>query len=225
MSADFVLSAILALLSLSILTGCGGGGANSSPPAAQTPPPAPTLTHYSAVDLPPLPNTSASQAQGLNAAGDVVGYSVMNGHATAVLWKNGGPTDLGTPDSFANAVNSSDQIAGYFTSSSGTPHAALWITQGFLDLGTLPGMDSSVATGINDSGTVVGVSFQFQNSANQQGFTWTASGGMQPIFGSLTCGAQKLIGDLQRAEKHRFFPIRARSSTGVFPVPIPTPIR
>jgi uncharacterized membrane protein len=47
-------------------------------------------------------------------------------------------------------------------------------------------MDSSVATGINDSGTVVGVSFQLQNSANQQGFTWTSSAGMQPIPGAIT---------------------------------------
>ena len=59
-----------------------------------------------------------------------------------------GPTDLGVPDSFANAVNSTDQIAGYFTSTSGTPHAALWTAQGFLDLGILPGMDSSVASGM-----------------------------------------------------------------------------
>jgi probable HAF family extracellular repeat protein len=64
---------------------------------------------------------------------------------------------FGIPNSWANAVNSSDQIAGSYTSGSGTPHAALWIPQGFLDLGTLPGMDSSDATGINDSGVVVGV--------------------------------------------------------------------
>jgi uncharacterized membrane protein len=186
MSAAFVRSASLALLSLSILTGCGGSGISSTPPVAQTPTPAPTLTYYLVVDLPPLPRASASQAQGLNSAGDVVGYSVMNGHANAVIWKNGGPTDLGIPDSFANAVNSSDQVGGYYTSSSGTPHAALWRAQGFLDLGTLPGMDSSIATGINESGTVVGVSYQFQNSANQQGFMWTASTGMQPIPGSLS---------------------------------------
>ena len=94
MRADFARSAILALLSLSILTSCGGGDATSSPPAAQTPPPAPTLTHYTVVDLPALPGASASQAQGLNAAGDVVGYSVLNGHATAVLWEKRRP-DLG----------------------------------------------------------------------------------------------------------------------------------
>jgi uncharacterized membrane protein len=47
-------------------------------------------------------------------------------------------------------------------------------------------MDSSIATGINESGTVVGVSYQFQNGANQQGFMWTASTGMQPIPGSLS---------------------------------------
>jgi uncharacterized membrane protein len=127
MSAAFVSPANLVLLSLSILSGCGGGGVSSTPPPAQTPPPAPTLTHYTLVDLAALPGASASQAQGLNSAGDVVGYSVFNGHATAVLWKNGGPTDLGIPDSFANAVNSSDQVAGYYTSGSGTPHSALSI--------------------------------------------------------------------------------------------------
>jgi uncharacterized membrane protein len=186
MSSAFVRPANLVLLSLSILTGCGRSPIYSTPPTAQTPPPAPTVTRYTVVDLPPLSGALASQAQGLNSVGDVVGYSVMNGHANAVVWKNGGPTDLGTPDSFGNAVNSSDQIAGYYTSASGIPHAALWILQGFLDLGTLPGFDSSVAPGINESGVVVGVSFQFQNSANQQGFTWTSTAGMQPIPGSIT---------------------------------------
>ncbi len=113
MNAAAVRPATLAQLSLSILAGCGGGGISSTPPTAQTPPPAPTLTHYAVIDLPPLPGATASQAQGLNSAGDVVGYSVVNGHATAVLWENGGPTDLGIPNSFANAVNSADQVAGY----------------------------------------------------------------------------------------------------------------
>lgn len=191
MRAAFLRPANLVLLSLSILSGCGGGGVSSGPPTPQTPPPTPTLTHYTVVDLPPLPGASASQTQGLNSAGDVVGYSVLNGHASAVLWKSGTPIDLGIPDSFANAVNASDQIAGYFSSSSGTPHAALWTNQGFMDLGTLPGMDSSVATGINDSGVVVRVSFQLQNSAGQQGFMWTSAAGMQPIPGALTALAIK----------------------------------
>ena len=129
-SAAFLRPAYLVLLSLSILAGCGGG-VSSAPPTAQTPPPVPTVTHYIVVDLPPLPGGSASQAQGLNSAGDVAGYSVLNGHASAVLWKNGAPIDLGIPDSFANGVNATDQVAGYYTSGSGTPHAALWIAQGF----------------------------------------------------------------------------------------------
>jgi hypothetical protein len=107
MSAAFVLPANLVLLSLSILAGCGGGGTFPAPQIAQTPPPVPVLTHYTVTDLPPLPGGSASQAQGLKSAGDAAGYSVTNGHANAVVWKNAVPTDLGTPDSFANAVNSS----------------------------------------------------------------------------------------------------------------------
>jgi hypothetical protein len=52
-------------------------------------------------------------------------------------------------------------------------------------------MNSSVATGIDESGTVVGVSFEFQNSANQQGFMWTSSTGMQLIPRAITALAIK----------------------------------
>jgi hypothetical protein len=73
MSAAFVRPANLTLLLLSILAGCGGGTTSASPEPAQGPPPSPQVTHYEVIDLPPLPGGSASQAQGLNAAGDVVG--------------------------------------------------------------------------------------------------------------------------------------------------------
>ena len=181
MNAAFALPANLVLLSLFILVGCGGGAISTTQPPVQGPP-LTSVRHYTVLDLPPLPGGGAAQAQGLNAVGDVVGYSVTDGHADAVIWKGGVPQDLVTPDSFAMAVNSSDLIAGYALSGS-TPHAFLW-QNGAQDLGTLPGFDSSIATGINDSGVVVGISFSFQNPSNQQGFTWTAADGMQPIPGA-----------------------------------------
>jgi probable HAF family extracellular repeat protein len=183
MNAAFVCPANLVLLSLFILAGCGGGAISTTQPPVQGPPPTPSVRHYTVLDLPPLPGAGAAQAQGLNSVGDVVGYSVgSDGHAHAVIWKSGVPQDLGTADSFAMAVNASDQVAGYALSGS-TPHAFLW-QSGANDLGTLPGFDSSISTGINDAGTIVGVSFSYQNPASQQGFSWTAASGMQPILGA-----------------------------------------
>ena len=48
-------------------------------------------------------------------------------------------------------------------------------------IGTLPGYDSSIATGVDKDGTVVGVAFELANTNHEQGFTWTVKNGMQPI--------------------------------------------
>ena len=167
----------------------------SSPPV-QGPPPSPHVTHYTIIDLPPLPGGTASQAQGLNTAGDVVGYSVADSRAHAVIGKDGVTEDLGILDSFASGVNASDQVVGYFYPGS-TPHALLWSEQdGPIDLGTLPGFDSSIATGINDAGLVVGMSFMQSDPNTQQGFEWTAAGGMQPLPGAVSALAVNRSGQV-----------------------------
>jgi hypothetical protein len=48
----------------------------------------------------------------------------------------------------------------------------------------LSGFDSTLATGINDSGEVVGVAFVSANTSNQAGFKWTRQTGMRGIAGS-----------------------------------------
>jgi probable HAF family extracellular repeat protein len=67
-------------------------------------------------------------------------------------------TDLGSlggGSSFATAINSSGQIAGYSSTKSGNNHAFLYSGGTMLDLGSLGGIESR-GLGINDSGQVVG---------------------------------------------------------------------
>lgn len=117
----------------------------------------------------------AGAAFGLNANGDVAGAAVGQ-NATAItplLWPSGKaanqlPILPGYPQSEAVAVNDSGLAAGAAFSinfSAGlkdpnaTGHAVLFNTDGTVtDLGVLSGDISSFATGINNSGSVVGFS-------------------------------------------------------------------
>jgi probable HAF family extracellular repeat protein len=63
-------------------------------------------------------------------------------------------------------------------------------------LGTLPGFDSSIATGINDSEQVVGVSYSQQNPEHQAGFIWTAQTGMQVIEGAASASGINSLVDI-----------------------------
>jgi hypothetical protein len=51
------------------------------------------------------------------------------------------------------------------------------------DLGSLAGYDSSIATGINNSGTVVGVAYNSADTSQQVGFQWTQATGMRTVPG------------------------------------------
>jgi probable HAF family extracellular repeat protein len=105
----------------------------------------------------------SSAATGINASGQVVGYSESsNGDFHAFLYSNGQMTDLGVlpggTSSFATGINASGQVVGYSESSNGDNHAFLYSNGQMTDLGTLTGAKNSVAHGINASGQVVGVS-------------------------------------------------------------------
>jgi len=108
-----------------------------------------------------------SYAYAVNDAGQVVGVSDstetdVNGNQLqhAFLWQNGGMTDLGTlggTTSRAYAINASGQIVGDSTTTDDAEqHAFLWQSGTMLDLGTLPGGYYSSASGINNSGQIVG---------------------------------------------------------------------
>ena len=119
-----------------------------------------TVTYLSALG-------SHSRALGINNRGQVVGYSsTKSGKQHAVLWKNGVIRDLGTlvggHNSQAESINKDGKVVGWSDTSSGSKHAVLWQNRQITDLGTLGG-NATLATDINNRGTVVGYSFTVNN--------------------------------------------------------------
>ena len=79
----------------------------------------------------------------------------------AVIWNDGGMTDLGTlggDSSYALGVNDNGQVVGYsFLADNSTRHAFIWsASAGMTDLGTLPGGAWSEAQKINNAGDIAG---------------------------------------------------------------------
>ena len=175
------------------LTAKGAGGTQKATAMVTVTTPPPVPKHYLIVDLVPIPGANNAQANAIS-GGHAAGYSAVNGVIHATLWENGSVEDLGV--GVAYAVNNLDEATGYVSEGNGIFHASLWSHDGTVsDLLTLNGFDSSLASGINDSGTIVGVSFSSQNLGNQAGFRWTASTGMQAIDGAATATSVSRNGD------------------------------
>src|SRR2546423_552114 len=117
-------------------------------------------------DIGSLVEGGFSEAYGINAAGQVVGWSASSaGGYHAFVWdRAGGMQDLGSlmgPDghSVAYAINSSGHVVGVSQTSPGGPdHAFVWDSStGMHDLGTLTGNSAtSLALAINSAGQIVG---------------------------------------------------------------------
>lgn len=117
--------------------------------------------------------STRDQANAINGGGSAAGYS-FNGTSTtvgtrqAVVWSPSGTATAlsylpGAPvgNSFSNAfgINTAGDVVGYSTNSAGHTDAVLWTPGGGVqDLGTLVTGEASYATGINDFGTIVGMS-------------------------------------------------------------------
>jgi probable HAF family extracellular repeat protein len=120
------------------------------------------------------PFFSTSGATGINASGQVVGYSTYTSSTPAAhgfLYSGGAMTDLGT--FMPSGINDSGLLVGSSTNTSGVSHAFLYSGGAMTDLGTLGGTNS-YASGINASGQVIGqadttsgAQHAFRTAANQ----------------------------------------------------------
>ena len=120
---------------------------------------------YSIRDLGTLGGTQ-SAAFDINEQGLVAGEAFTAGDATAyaVMWDEGGITNLGTLDggaySRAYGINSSGQVVGYSDvtyNNQQVQRAFIWDGNNISDLGTLGGRYGEAAS-INDSSAIVGFS-------------------------------------------------------------------
>jgi probable HAF family extracellular repeat protein len=145
----------------------------------------------SAQDLGTLGTGYYSEAWGVNAFGQVVGWSYTNGGSglTGVHgFLYGGNTnklvDL-TPNSdtgYALDINDAGQVTGYKTAVGGY-HAFRWQAGTFLDLGVLPGFAHSFGSAINAFGQVAGNSTSASGNSEQL-FRYTDGGGLQNLGGT-----------------------------------------
>ncbi|AXF02840.1 hypothetical protein [Paraburkholderia hospita] len=113
-----------------------------------------------------MPGGSASRATGINARGDVIGYSRTTGGKThAFLYpESGHMTDLGalpgSSESEAWSINVHGDVVGDCIMADGTYRAFLYENGSMHDLNTLAGAGAGLilakAGAISDSGQIVG---------------------------------------------------------------------
>jgi probable HAF family extracellular repeat protein len=124
-----------------------------------------TAPRYTVQDLGTLPGDYSSTAMGINAFGDVVGWSAGPNGTRAFLYTNAtgmaalaGPS--GRPVTTARAVNANGTVVGN-ASTGGTDigHAVRWQSGVPRDLGTLGTGTFSDARGVNSAGVTVGSSY------------------------------------------------------------------
>jgi probable HAF family extracellular repeat protein len=92
------------------------------------------------------------------------------------VWNGATATDLGTlggTESYAAAINTAGQVAGYAYTDSGAYHATVWNGTTATDLGTLGGTHSE-ARAINTAGQVAGYAYTANNAA-QHATVWNGT--------------------------------------------------
>jgi probable HAF family extracellular repeat protein len=150
---------------------------------------------YTITDLGTLPGGSSSSGQGINASGQVTGFSATTSSNHAFLYSAGtGMTDLGTlpggSSSFGAGINAAGQVTGYANTTSSKYHAFLYSAGiGMVALGTLPGDSGSAGSGINASGQVTGSSNINASGQAPRAFLYSAATGMIDLNTVLPSGS------------------------------------
>lgn len=142
---------------------------------------------YAVEDLGVLPGDTSSVAWGINANGDVVGWSMGPKGTRAFVFTTaqgmrplpGLPT---RPRTFARQINDTGDIVGVaYAGGTDLGHAVLWKNGIIQDLGTLGTGAFSEAWGINNLGQVVGTSYTNGASFPVHAFLYTQAGGLQDL--------------------------------------------
>jgi len=132
-----------------------------------------------------VPGASDTIPNGINNAGKVVGYYVVqsgpNAGVHSFFFSGGVYTPFDAPlvaQTFLHDINNLDQSAGVVVDVSGKQHGLFRDTAGTLTLIDIPGAKFTTATGINDAGQIVGF---FQDSSNLiHGYIATPVGDFAP---------------------------------------------
>lgn len=164
-----------------------------SPTTAQFHPfprPRPVVPDAYAVDF----VATAARGIAMNRAGDVAGTAYLDTGCGSfclppqetVVWSGGNrfvlPSVPGLTGIYVKDINRDGWVVGLAGYPYTATHAVVWIPSGgnyqAIDLGTLPGTNTSEATGIDDQGRVVGWSTTTSFPPNGSPFVWTLGGGM-----------------------------------------------
>ena len=131
----------------------------------------------------PGPNTVTATIPGPGIVGNPVTFT-----ATGTAPTYPARIELGTLGgnvSYANAINASGTVVGEAETGSGQVHAFRWtLAGGMVDLGMLPGDGGSIASDIDDRGTILGVSCAGSCTVGVPVYhpvTWDAAGRIHPF--------------------------------------------
>jgi probable HAF family extracellular repeat protein len=154
---------------------------------------------YTVKDLGALPGDASSVAWGINANGDVVGWSIgSNGTRGFVFRDFGGlfalPGLPNRPRTVARDINDIGDIVGS-ANAGGTDlgHAVAWSGGDVTDLGTLGDGPYGEALAINNFGQIVGTSYI--DGSTQHGWLFTPGAGIRDLTPNSDRGAATDIND------------------------------